>query len=184
MFEINAAGVIQDIPFRLSPFHNERPNDTDINLLVIHNISLPPAEFGGSYIDDFFLGKIDYTRHPYFETLRDKKVSSHLLIDRLGHVIQYVPLTKRAWHAGISSFHGRDNCNDFSIGVELEGSDDIPFTEPQYRQLVRLTRDLMRWYPITKEAIVGHEAIAPGRKSDPGPAFNWTYYFTLLHEST
>ena len=181
MHKITEQGLLTAVPFRPSPYCNDRPAHESINLLVIHNISLPPAEFGGRYIDDFFLGQIDFSLHPYFETLRDKKVSAHILIDRNGDLIQYVPFSKRAWHAGVSKFEGRENCNDFSIGIELEGTDDIPFAKVQYQQLATLAHTLMAAYPITIDRIVGHSQIAPGRKSDPGPAFDWDYFLKLMN---
>lgn len=164
-----------------SPNHDARPNAADVSLLVIHNISLPPGEFGGSYIDDFFLNRLNTSAHPYFAQLADLRVSAHCLIRRDGEVIQYVPLNKRAWHAGQSCFDGRDACNDFSIGIELEGTDTLPFTDAQYRQLVALTRQIMTHYPlIRQDRIRGHSDIAPERKTDPGPAFDWLAYRTML----
>jgi AmpD protein len=145
-----------------------------IDLIVIHGISLPAGEFGGPWIDDLFLGRLDCQAHPSFADLQGLRVSSHFLIRRHGELIQYVPLHRRAWHAGISSFEGRQSCNDFSIGIELEGTDDLPYTCMQYQQLKQLCRRLMRIYPaITTQRIVGHADIAPGRKTDPGPAFDW-----------
>lgn len=160
-----------------SPNYNDRPDVDDISLLVIHNISLPPQEFGGTYIEDFFCNCLDYSKHPYFYRLRSLNVSSHLLIDRSGHTMQFVNFAQRAWHAGVSSYEGRSDCNDFSIGIELEGSDNIPYTEEQYRGLIKIVEILMRHYPlITPERIVGHIDIAPERKTDPGPAFDWQYF--------
>lgn len=160
---------------------DERPDPADISLLVIHNISLPPATFNTPYIDDFFAGRLDCDAHPYFARLAGVRVSAHCVIYRDGRIWQYVPFSARAWHAGLSLFAGRDKCNDFSIGIELEGADDVPYTEAQYLALVQLTQYLCQQYPaIRPERIVGHNAIAPGRKSDPGPAFDWCYYFQLL----
>jgi AmpD protein len=157
-----------------SPNFNARPLGTAIDLLVIHGISLPPNEFGGPYIDQLFANCLDCNAHAYFEGLRELRVSAHLLIRRDGELVQYVPLTERAWHAGVSSFCGRQACNDFSIGIELEGSDDCPYTEAQYQRLLPLCRAIMTAYPaITPERIVGHCDIAPGRKTDPGPLFDW-----------
>ena len=164
-----------------SPNMNERPRPIDINLLVIHNISLPPEQFGGGYIEQFFTNQLDPTEHPYFATIAELEVSSHLLITREGEYVQFVGFDRRAWHAGRSCFERRDNCNDFSIGIELEGTDTLAYTESQYQALSRVTQALCVAYPaITPERIVGHSDIAPGRKTDPGPAFDWGYYKTLL----
>lgn len=160
-----------------SPNHNERPPGCAVELLVIHNISLPPGEFGGSWIEQLFCNTLDCAAHPWFERLRGLQVSAHLLIRRDGSVLQFVPFHRRAWHAGASRFEGRDNCNDFSIGIELEGADDTPYTDAQYRRLLRCTRAIVREYPaISARRIVGHADIAPGRKTDPGPAFDWGRY--------
>lgn len=173
------AGKLVDINFLPSPHCNERPDENDICLLVIHSISLPPGEFGGSYIEDFFLGKLDITQHDYFQTLKDTRVSAHLVINRQGKVAQFVPFSQRAWHAGQSCFNGRDNCNDFSIGIELEGVDDVPYTQEQYKSLVEVTKALQKAYPkITNDNIKGHAHIAPGRKTDPGKAFDWSKFLT------
>jgi len=162
-----------------SPNHNDRLNPQDISLLVVHNISLPPQQFGNSYICDFFTNCLDASAHPYFEEIAELQVSSHLLINREGEVTQFVPFDKRAWHAGKSCFDGVDNCNDYAVGIELEGADDIPYTEKQYQSLISVTQVLMANYPtITKQRIVGHSDISPGRKTDPGPAFDWQRYFS------
>jgi AmpD protein len=162
---------------RPSPNHNQRPDPTDISLLVIHNISLPPGEFGGGYIEEFFCNELDCDCHPWFDRLREVKVSAHLLIDRRGGLCQFVPFHLRAWHAGESCFGDRGDCNDYSIGVELEGSDHEAYTGQQYASLVRLTRSIQEAYPaITAARITGHADIAPHRKTDPGPAFDWQYY--------
>ena len=142
-----------------------------MSLLVIHNISLPPGEFGGPHIDELFMGNLHPGAHPYFAQLAGVRVSAHFLIRRDGSLIQYVPTDKRAWHAGVSQWKGREKCNDFSIGVELEGADDVPFAEPQYETLARLIRDLEKRYG--KLDVAGHSDIAPGRKSDPGPWVDW-----------
>lgn len=165
-----------------SPNFNERPKGLgDIDLLVIHNISLPPEQFGGDYIEQFFCNRLDENVHPYFQTIKKLQVSAHLLITRKGEVIQFVPFSLRAWHAGRSCFDGRAECNDYSIGIELEGTDTIAYTDEQYRMLVIVTQSLMRHYPgITKKRIVGHNDIAPERKTDPGEAFNWKRFFELL----
>ncbi len=163
--------------FHPSENRDERPADTPIDLLVIHSISLSPGEFGGPWIDDFFLNRLDANAHPFFATIQDLRVSTHLLIRRDGKIVQYVPFDLRAWHAGQSNFCGRGRCNDFSIGIELEGSDTEPFTDPQYHALVQATHWLMQRYPGIRETrITSHSAIAPGRKSDPGPHFDWRRY--------
>jgi AmpD protein len=160
-----------------SPNCDERPAAGDISLLVIHNISLPPDQFGGPWIDDLFLNRLDHSAHPYFEQLRELRVSAHCCIFRDGRLTQYVPFDRRAWHAGKSTFEGRERCNDFSIGIELEGCDTRPFTQAQYARLVRVTRVLLQAYPkLTRSRIVGHSDIAPGRKTDPGPHFDWARY--------
>jgi AmpD protein len=152
-----------------------------VDLLVIHNISLPPGEFGGPWIEHLFLNRLDPSIHPYFQEIQHLKVSSHLLILRDGELIQYVPLNKRAWHAGKSSFHGRERCNDFSIGIELEGTDDQPYTDAQYATLNEVTHDILSLFPaITPDRIVGHADISPDRKTDPGPAFDWQRYLRTL----
>lgn len=150
---------------------DERPPGEAITLLVIHNISLPPGEFGGDGIVRLFTNELDYAAHAYFKTLAGVRVSAHFLIRRTGELLQFVPCAKRAWHAGVSAWRGRSACNDFSIGIELEGADDVPYAEPQYRVLAELTRALQSAYPIAD--IVGHCDIAPARKSDPGPSFDW-----------
>ncbi|TMP36668.1 1,6-anhydro-N-acetylmuramyl-L-alanine amidase AmpD [Pseudoalteromonas rubra] len=170
-------GVFQ----RHSPHYNERPAECQPSLLVIHCISLPEGEYGGDYIDNLFMGTLDCQAHPSFESLRGVRVSAHCLIRRDGTVVQYVPFDKRAWHAGVSEFAGQANCNDFSIGIELEGTDRSAYTEAQYLALANLTVWLQQRLPkLTKERIVGHSDIAPGRKSDPGVAFNWDKYFALI----
>lgn len=164
-----------------SPHFDKRPDINDISLLVIHYISLPPEEFGQHFIDDFFQGKLDPNAHPYFKEIADLRVSSHCLINREGNITQYVNLNDRAWHAGLSSFQGREKCNDFAIGIELEGSDNQPFTQAQYDTLIALTKSIMQAYPkITAERIVGHCHISPGRKIDPGKYFEWDKYLTAI----
>lgn len=154
-----------------SPNFDERP-PTDIELLVIHSISLPPGKFGGAFIDQLFTNSLEQDSHPCFAEIINLRVSAHLLIQRDGEVVQYVPLDKRAWHAGISSFNGRTKCNDFSIGIELEGCDDVPYTDIQYQKLAEITKILQQTWPsLTK--IAGHCDIAPERKTDPGPLFDW-----------
>jgi len=168
-----------------SPNFNQRPQGQTINLLVIHNISLPPGEFGGDYVKDFFCNQLDSSLHPYFATIAELKVSAHLFIDRMGNITQFVPFAARAWHAGASAFDGIENCNDYSIGIELEGCDNIAYTDAQYQALATVTRQLQLAYPeISTERIVGHSDIAPGRKTDPGIAFDWPrFHFLLTSES-
>lgn len=165
-----------------SPHYDQREHcaNEQIRLLVIHNISLPPREFGGPYITDLFLGQLDPKAHPAFEEIYQLRVSAHCLIRRDGEVIQYVSFNNRAWHAGVSSYLGQSKCNDFSIGIELEGADDIPYTDQQYQQLSELARALKVQYPEIGENIVGHCDIAPERKTDPGKAFDWDKFKKLL----
>ena len=166
---INEAEIIK------SPNYNKR-ND-EISLIVIHAISLPPSHYGSKNIDKFFLNKLDPSEHAYFKEIINLKVSAHFLIERTGILKQFVSTEDRAWHAGESSFNGKDNCNDFSIGIELEGTEDSKFEEVQYSSLIKLTQTLMKKYPkINKDRIVGHSFIAPGRKSDPGKFFDWEYF--------
>ncbi len=157
-----------------SPHCDARPDPADISLLVVHNISLPGGRFGGPHVSDLFTGRIDYNADPSFAELRGLRVSSHFFVRRDGRVIQYVSANDRAWHAGRSAFQGRDKCNDFSIGVELEGSDSTPFSAEQYGALAALTLALQQRYRLTD--VQGHEHIAPGRKTDPGPLFDWRNY--------
>ena len=171
---IDEHGLAEDARFIPSPNHDERPAGCGISLLVIHNISLPPNEYGGDGIIELFTNRLDPTAHPYYETIRGLEVSSHFLIRRDGELIQFVPCTQRAWHAGASNWRGRERCNDFSIGIELEGSDFEPFTDAQYKTLARLSKALHTAYPIAD--VVGHSDIAPGRKTDPGPFFDWVRY--------
>lgn len=164
-----------------SPNHNQRPPETPVSLLVIHNISLPPGQFGTGCVQEFFCNRLDPDQHPYFASIADLQVSSHLLIERTGQVFQFVSFDQRAWHAGASRFAGVADCNDYSIGIELEGSDHIAYTDAQYRRLADVTVLLLSRYPALDQArIVGHQDIAPGRKTDPGPAFDWSYYRSLL----
>jgi len=164
-----------------SPHCNARPAGTVIDLLVIHNISLPPGAFGGPWVEQLFCGQLDPDAHPYFATIASNPVSAHLFIRRDGETVQFVDLWQRAWHAGRSCWHGRSECNDYGIGIELEGTDETPFTAAQYQRLAALTGEIMRRFPaITAERIVGHSDVAPGRKTDPGPAFDWDRYRRLL----
>lgn len=166
-----------------SPNFNLRPENTPISLLVIHNISLPPGKFGGRFVQDFFKNQLDENAHPYFKTIAGMQVSAHLFIEREGEITQFVSFDDRAWHAGASSFEGVPNCNDYAIGIELEGTDDQAYTDAQYTVLAKVTRQLLRTYPtLTPERIAGHEDIAPGRKTDPGPNFDWPRYFSLLRD--
>ena len=172
------AGWLSGVRRIASPNYDKRPQQSRIDMLVIHNISLPPDQFGGPEIPDFFTNRLDHDAHPYFEQLKGVRVSSHFLIRRDGGVIQFVSCRQRAWHAGVSNWEGRTRCNDFSIGIELEGSDFVPFTDAQYSALARLGRLLLRKYPIRH--LVGHSDIAPGRKTDPGPYFDWARFRQTL----
>ena len=164
-----------------SPNFGPRPDGAGISLLVVHNISLPPGQFGGREIEDFFCNQLDHSAHPYFKTIEGVQVSAHLLIRRDGELVQFVSLLDRAWHAGRSCFEGQEECNDFSIGIELEGTDDTPYTTEQYRMLAKVADLIMTaWPDITANRITGHCDIAPGRKSDPGPAFDWRYFRSAL----
>ena len=171
-------GLLRGIRYIASPNCDARPVGSAIELLVIHNISLPPGEFGGPGIIDLFTSKLDRDAHSYYREIAGLKVSSHFLIRRDGEIIQFVACDQRAWHAGESSWRGRERCNDFSIGIELEGTDDVPFEDVQYERLAELTRALNANYQIT--GIVGHSDIAPGRKTDPGPCFDWVRYRSLI----
>ena len=157
-----------------SPNFNSRPQEEHPELIVLHNISLPPGEFGGNHIEALFTNALDPTLHPYFESIAHLRVSAHFLLDRLGEILQFVATSDRAWHAGESHWCGRDNCNDFSIGIELEGTDDEAYTESQYAQLSKLIEALRQYHPSLDHGdIVGHSDIAPGRKTDPGACFDW-----------
>lgn len=166
-----------------SPNQNERPADKPISLLVIHNISLPPGIFGGQFIEDFFLNQLNPDQHPYFTSIADQKVSAHLLIKRSGEIIQFVSFQQRAWHAGVSCFNNDENCNDFSIGIELEGTDQLPYEQNQYLRLAAVANALISKYPeMSVERMVGHSDIAPNRKTDPGSGFDWYYFKSLITE--
>ncbi len=174
-------GALEGVRQCPSSNFDARPAAAVIDLVVVHGISLPPGEFGGAWIDALFTNTLDPGAHAYFQEICSLKVSAHLLIARTGEITQYVPFHQRAWHAGQSSFAGRTACNDFSVGIELEGTDDTPYAGIQYRALARVIRALMQAYPaIGPERIVGHSDIAPGRKTDPGPAFEWARLHTLL----
>jgi len=168
---LDEAGFLDGATQIPSPNCDERPEGAEITLLVVHNISLPPGEFGGDAVIRLFTNALDFSAHPYYETLRELKVSAHFLIPREGGLIQLVPCAKRAWHAGASNWCGRERCNDFSVGVELEGVDDQPYRDGQYTHLADLIAALRSRYPLVD--VVGHADIAPGRKTDPGPAFDW-----------
>jgi len=165
----------------LSPNRDTRPDPDDIDLVVVHGISLPPGQFGGDAIDRLFTNELDPAAHPFFSEIADLRVSAHLLVRREGAVVQYVPFHERAWHAGVSAWCGREGCNDFSVGIELEGTDDIPYTESQYLALAEIVGALATAYPrITSERLAGHCDVAPGRKTDPGPCFDWDRLAVLL----
>ncbi len=175
---VDESGLIPGIRLIASPNCDERPPGCAIELVVIHNISLPPGEFGGPGIVELFTGKLNPDAHPYYRELAELRVSAHFVIRRSGEIIQFVACGSRAWHAGVSSWRGKSHCNDFSLGVELEGADEIPFEDRQYTQLAALTRALQAQYPIT--AIAGHSDVAPGRKTDPGPCFDWVRYRSMI----
>jgi AmpD protein len=164
-----------------SPNCDDRPAGVEPDLIVVHGISLPPGEFDGPWIDLLFTNALPRDAHPYFETVADLRVSAHLLVRRTGEVVQYVPFHRRAWHAGVSSWEGRERCNDFSIGIELEGTDHSPYESTQYAMLARVITALCRSYPLlTPTRLVGHSDVAPGRKSDPGPSFDWPRLRSLV----
>ena len=172
--QVDGDGFISGTRSIPSPNFDDRPDGTRIDLLVIHNIALPPCEFGGPGVAALFCNRLNPADHPYYQTIQDLKASSHFFIRRDGELIQFVSCLKRAWHAGLSNWRGRERCNDFSIGIELEGTDDLPFTDEQYGNLGRLTRALIATYPI--QDIVGHSDVSPGRKTDPGNCFDWARF--------
>lgn len=170
----STSGLIQGASYVASPNCDARPEGAPIDILVVHSISLPPGRFGGRGIEQLFCNTLNPDDHPYYREIQNLKVSAHVLIHRNGQLVQFVPLHWRAWHAGVSYCEGRSCINDFSVGVELEGTDDLPFEDAQYESLTKLTRVLRQAYPaITPERIYGHCDIAPGRKTDPGPMFDW-----------
>jgi AmpD protein len=172
-----ATGLLAGTRQVLSPHFDARPAGAAAELIVIHGISLPPGEFGGPWIDRLFTGKLPPEAHPYFATIAAGRVSAHALIRRDGEIVQYVPFGARAWHAGASEYRGRQACNDFSIGIELEGEDDRPYESAQYVSLAALVTTLLASYPtLASDRIAGHSDIAPGRKADPGPAFDWNRF--------
>lgn len=179
--DIDTAGLLDSAQFIASPNCDERPDNTAISLLVIHYISLPPDQFSGDAVIQFFTNRLDFDSHPAYESLKGIKVSAHFFIRRDGTVIQFVPCGKRAWHAGVSNWQGRERCNDFSVGIELEGNGTVPFTDTQYAALIELTQCLRAHYPI--EHIAGHSDIAPERKTDPGPCFDWQRYLSRLNNN-
>ncbi len=165
---------IKGVPHVKSPNCDERPEKTEISLIVIHCISLPPNHFGGEFINKLFTNELNPSTHPYFREIFKLKVSSHILVRRNGEIIQFVPFNKRAWHAGHSDYRGRVRCNDFSIGIELEGTEQMAYTNDQYTQLGLVVKTLIKYYPnLSVKNITGHSQIAPGRKLDPGVFFNW-----------
>ena len=180
MMQIDGHGLLAGAEYLASPNCDARP-ENEIALLVLHNISLPPDEFGGDGVQRLFTNSLDRNAHPYYQTIAELKVSAHFFVRRDGHIMQFVPCLQRAWHAGASNWQGRSCCNDFSIGVELEGSDQLPFTDTQYDALNALTLALRRAYPL--RGIAGHSHIAPQRKTDPGPNFDWLRYLSGLHQN-
>ena len=177
---ISDEGFSEGVRYIASPNCDERPAGCAVDLIVIHYISLPPGEFGGTGIEELFSNRLDSAAHPFYANVADLKVSAHFVIRRDGELIQFVPCAKRAWHAGESGWKGRTRCNDFSIGIELEGADHVPFTDAQYERLAELTRALTERYPIAD--IVGHSDVAPARKTDPGPQFDWARYRALVDQ--
>jgi AmpD protein len=178
------SGIIRPARQCPSPNQDQRPANADIELIVVHGISLPPGDFGGGHIEQLFTNCLDWDCHPYFETIRGLEVSAHVLIRRTGELIQFVPFTQRAWHAGASRFRNGENCNDFSIGIELEGADDIPYDDRQYVMLAAVARALFAAYPrLSARRLAGHSDIAPGRKTDPGTAFDWFRLYDELREA-
>jgi AmpD protein len=169
-----ATGLALGVRQVLSSHFDERPAGTVMDLIVVHGISLPPGEFGGPWIDRLFTGHLPPEVHPFFRDLAIGRVSAHAIIRRDGEIVQYVPFAQRAWHAGRSEYQGRSPCNDFSVGIELEGTDETPYENAQYDSLAALITALLAAYPtLSRERIVGHSDVAPGRKTDPGPAFDW-----------
>ena len=182
MLEINDQGWVRGAHQLPSPNQDDRPLDCPLELVVIHAISLPPGEFGGPWIDDLFGNQLNPQSHPYFAQIAELRVSAHVLIRRQGQITQYVGFDQRAWHAGVSRYQGRECCNDFSVGIELEGDEDTVFTTEQYTALTQLLRALADKYPSLAKplCVVGHADISPGRKTDPGPMFDWEFLRTSL----
>lgn len=178
------SGLLTGAKLKLSPNRDERPNQELPSLIVIHNISLPPGQFGGDAVEAFFTNTLDHGEHPFYQEIENLCVSAHLFIRRCGEVIQFVPFHERAWHAGVSCYSGRERCNDYSIGIELEGADLMPYESAQYQALLEITQALLRVYPdLSAEKITGHSDISPGRKTDPGEAFKWYEFRLMLLES-
>jgi AmpD protein len=176
-----ATGLLLGARQVLTDHFDERPTGAGLELILIHNISLPPGEFGGPWIDRLFTGTLPRETHPFFATIPPGRVSTHLLLRRDGKFVQYVPFSNRAWHAGRSSYRGREECNDYSVGIELEGTDDLPFEEIQYVRLTEVVRALLAAYPsLSREHIAGHSDVAQGRKTDPGAAFDWPRFRASL----
>ncbi len=174
-------GLVSGARFAQSPNCDQRPPGCVPELIVVHGISLPPGEFGGPWIEDLFTNRLPAEAHPYFASIASLRVSAHLLVRRDGSVVQFVPLGLRAWHAGESQWRGRERCNDYSIGIEVEGTDDRPYEEAQYGSLAALVVEMLAAYPgIDPDAVVGHADVAPGRKTDPGPAFEWPRLKALM----
>ena len=174
-------GLLEPVMYRPSNHCNDRPKNVQIDTIIVHCISLPPGKFGTNDVEHFFCGSLDVERDVFYSTITHLKVAAHLFIKRCGEIIQFVPFSQRAWHAGASHFAGRDGCNDFSIGIELEGTEDIPYEPIQYEQLSKVIKLLMKAYPfITPERIIGHADVAPGRKTDPGSSFDWAYLRGLI----
>ena len=176
--KLDRAGWLADCRRVASPNHDQRPAGAEISLMVVHSISLPPGEYGGEAIEKLFTNRLDPAAHPYFRDIATLRVSAHFLVRRDGELVQFVPVAGRAWHAGVSRWRGRSRCNDFSIGIELEGSDTGPFEAAQYRSLARLAGALRSVLPLRHAA--AHSDIAPGRKTDPGTGFDWARFLTLL----
>ena len=184
-FTVNSqSGLISPARQRLSPNRDARPDGATPDMIILHGISLPPGEFGGGEIEALFLNQLDWDAHPYFAEIKALTVSAHLFVRRDGELVQFVPFTERAWHAGESRFRGRSRCNDFSIGIELEGEDDTPYDERQYQVLTKVLRAMAQAYPdLTSREIAGHCDVSPGRKSDPGPAFDWLRLYDALGDT-
>ena len=179
-----ATGFLTGVRQVLSPHFDARPSGALPELLVVHGISLPPGEFGGPWIDRLVTGTLPWDEHPYFKQIEGLRASAHALVRRDGQIVQYVPFGERAWHAGQSAWRGRTGCNDFSIGVELEGTDDMPYTDAQYEALAALSAALIATYPsLSAQTIAGHSEVSPGRKTDPGPSFDWARFRALLDQA-
>lgn len=174
-------GIVSGTQFVPSPNCDERPPLETVSLLVVHSISLPPGVYGGDFVEQFFTNRLDPGADPYFEGIKDLRVSAHFFVRRSGEVVQFVPVGRRAWHAGASTWRGRERCNDFSVGVELEGLDDAAYEPAQYARLGALACALRTALPLT--SIAAHSDIAPGRKADPGPRFDWPRFFALIAQS-